>query len=397
MDPAAAALSGHDHARRPARGPEALYGRRRAHGGLSVSVVTQSDIRPGLFRALLDDLGELGVSGPRARASLTATLSVVLSVTVALWLHLDNAWWAGISGFMVSQATSAASFKKGLQRISGTALGAAAAFLAMRWIAYDHVASYLFLFFFTLVGVLGYEVKRNGYAWLLAAVTAGMIVLMSLEQPMVTLHAAVYRTAEVAIGTFVAMLVAFALADDAQNEIAEPEPPGFLGADRAALLHATRSALSVMLIPIVWDWLELPMSGAQMGITAIVVSAVPALGTPPSILLSTVVTRGLHRIVGCLIGGAAALFCLMIPLTSFLPWLLALAGGVWIAMHIQTSARGTGYVGTQISIAFIMTLVQGFGPPLSIWPGAERFAGILIGLVILLLVSLVLWPSEEKA
>jgi uncharacterized membrane protein YccC len=363
-----------------------------------VSAAAQEDAKaqPGLAAALLNELRELSLSGPRAKTCIITTLSVVISVVVALWLHLDNAWWAGISGFMVSQATSDASFRKGLLRIGGTVAGAAAAFFAMRWIAYNHFACYLFLLIFTMVGVLGFELKRNAYAWLLAAVTADMIVLMSLEQPLETLHAAVYRAAEVVIGTIVAMLLSFALADDGAGETAQAEPPGFLGADRAALLHATRSGVSVMLIPIVWSWLELPMSGAQMGVTSIVVSAVPVLGTPPSILLSTVVTRALHRIVGCLIGGAAALFCLMIPLTDFLPWLLALAGGVWIATHIQSSARGVGYVGTQISLVFIMTLVQGFGPPLSVWPGAERFAGIMIGLVILLLVSLVLWPSETQ-
>ncbi len=356
-----------------------------------------AEARRSLYAVLIDELSDLSFAGPRARVSLIATLSVVISVVVALALRLDNAWWAGISGFIVSQATSAASFKKGAQRISGTALGALTAFIAMRWIAYDHVACYLFLLLFTTIGVLGYEVKRNAYAWLLSAVTADMIVLMSIEQPSETLHAAVYRTAEVAIGTIVAMLVAFALADAAPDDGPDPEPPGFLGADSAALLHAARSGVSVMLIPIVWSWLELQMSGAQMGITAIVVSAVPALGAAPSILLSIVITRALHRIVGCLIGGVAALFCLMIPLTAFLPWVLALAGGVWIATHIQSSLRGVSYVGTQISVAFILTLVQGFGPPLSVWPGAERLAGVMIGLVTLLVVTLVLWPSEAKA
>jgi uncharacterized membrane protein YccC len=358
-----------------------------------------SGAKRSLVASLIAELRELTVTGPKAKTCLIATLSVVLSVLAALYLHLDNAWWAGISGFIVSQATSAASFKKGLQRIGGTAAGAAVAFVAMRWIAYDHVACYLFLLICTFVGVLGFEVSRNGYAWLLSAVTADMIVLMSLLQPTQTLHAAVYRTAEVAIGTVVAMLLTFMLADDAPDARLDPapEPPGFAGADAPALLHAARSGVSVMLIPLVWSWLNLPAFGAQMGVTAIVVSAVPALGTPPSILLSTVVTRALHRIVGCLIGGVAALLCLVAPLTTFLPWLLALAGGVYVATHIQSSARGISYVGTQISIVFIMTLVQGFGPPSSIWPGVDRFAGIMIGLMVLLVVSLVLWPTETRA
>jgi len=363
-----------------------------------VSAAPRNDGWRDMFAALRDEIAEFSFTGPRARPCLIATLSVVLSIVVALAMRLDNAWWAGISGFMVSQATSAASIKKGLQRIAGTVLGAALAFVAMRWIGYDHVACYLFLLIVTTVGVLGYEIERNAYAWLLFAVTADMIVLMSIERPMETLHVAVYRTAEVVIGTLVAMATAYALETESVDESAPaaPEPASLLDAGLPALLHALRSGISVMLIPLVWSWLERPSLGAQMGVTAIVVAAVPAIGTAPSALLSVVVTRALHRIVGCLIGGAAALFCLMLPLTAFLPWLIALSGGVWIATHIQFSARGVGYVGTQISVAFIMTLVQGFGPPQSVWPGIDRFAGVLLGLTILLVVSLLLWPSEEK-
>lgn len=353
----------------------------------------------GVFSALLDEIGELGWSGPRGQACLIATLSVVLSTIVALELQLDNAWWAGISGFMVSQATSAASFTKGMQRIAGTAIGATIAFFVMRWIAYDHVACYLFLLFFTTVGVLGFEVERNGYAWLLASVTADMIVQMSLEEPLATLHVAVCRTAEVSIGTLVAMLTTSALAGEDEPQASAAPPIGLrsiFGAGLPALLHALRSGLSVMLIPLVWSCLDLPLLGAQGGVTAIVVAAVPVLRAKPSILLSVVVTRAIHRIFGCVIGGAAALACLMIPLTCFLPWVIALAGGVWIATHIQSSARGVGYIGTQMSLVYIMMLVQGFGPPATIWPGLDRFAGIMLGLTILLLVSLVLWPTEEK-
>lgn len=353
----------------------------------------------GFFPSLREDLAELGFGGERGRLCLIATLSVVISTVIALELQLDNAWWAGISGFMVSQATSAASFRKGIQRIAGTAIGAAIAFFVMRWIAYDHLFCYAFLLVFTTVGVLGFELEDNGYAWLLAAVTADMIVLMSLQQPLLTLHVAVYRFAEISIGTIVAMLVAYALADDAPPAPAAP-PAGFRSlfeAGAPALLHAVRTGISVMLIPLIWSWLDLPAVGAQMGVTAIVVGAVPVLGTKPSGLLSVVVTRALHRLIGCALSGAAALLCLMIPLTSFLPWILTLAAGAWIATHIQASPRGIGYAGTQMSLAFIMTLVQGSGPPASIWPGLDRFAGILLGLTILLFVSLILWPGEPEA
>jgi uncharacterized membrane protein YccC len=356
-----------------------------------------TDAPPGLFRALVADMAELDVAGPRAAAALATTLSVVLAVLAALALRLDGVWWAGISGFMVSQSTGAASIEKGLQRIAGTAAGAALAFIVMRWIAYDHLAARLFLLSVTTVGVLGFE-TRHGYAWLLGAATAAMIVLMSLEHPEQTLHVAVYRFADVGIGSLIAMLVALALAETPASAPAPAtQTPGFLDATSPARLAAASAGVSVMLIPSVWSALHLPMSAAQMGVTAIVVAAVPAAGVSPAELFATALTRALHRLLGCFIGGAAALLLLMIPLASLLPWLLCLAGGVFIAAHLQTSARGIGYVGVQAGVVFIMTLVQGQGPPQSIWPGAERFAGMALSLAILFVVSLLLWPAAADA
>jgi hypothetical protein len=70
-----------------------------------------------------------------------------------------------------------------------------------------------------------------------------------------------------------------------------------------------------------------------------------------------------------------------------------LTAGIWIAAHVQASQRGIGYVGTQGAVVFISTLVQGWGPPASIFPGLDRFAGISGGLLILLAVSWLTAPS----
>lgn len=51
-------------------------------------------------------------------------------------------------------------------------------------------------------------------------------------------------------------------------------------------------------------------------------------------------------------------------------------------------------MGTQATVVFIMTLVQGFGPPESIWPGLDRLSGIMFGLLLLLVVSLLLSALE---
>ena len=100
--------------------------------------------------------------------------------------------------------------------------------------------------------------------------------------------------------------------------------------------------------------------------------------------------------MGCIIGGIMALGCLALQVTS-VPWWLAMIGaGVWMGMHVQVGTHGVGYVGTQAVIGFIVTMIQGAAPPNSIMPGVDRFAGILGGFFILMVVSLVLRPSDEK-
>jgi uncharacterized membrane protein YccC len=106
--------------------------------------------------------------------------------------------------------------------------------------------------------------------------------------------------------------------------------------------------------------------------------------------------RGIHRILGCLLGGIAGLACLALSVQSFGLWLLMLTAGVWAAAHVQGSTRGIGYVGTQAAVVFITTLVQDWGPPSSIFPGIERLAGIAGGLVILFVITVVTAPSTRK-
>ena len=193
------------------------------------------------------------------------------------------------------------------------------------------------------------------------------------------------------IGTAAAMLAATLFAPD--EAAVPPQVSGFtdlLGANRPALLHALRSGITVMLIPLVGTVLDLP-GLPQMDVTAAAVMAVqPPRGFEDH---TSFVTRALQRVGGCLIGGAVALLLLAMPLTNFLLWLLALTVGVIRRRAIAIEPAGIGYAGTQATVVYIMTLVQGVGPPTSLLPGIERFVGITGGITVLLIVSLVLWPT----
>jgi uncharacterized membrane protein YccC len=366
---------------------------RAEHLGVSTSLLGAVALaRTGLWK----ELTEIDVAGPRAQQASMAALAVAISVTVACTMHLPEPWWAAISGFISTQATRPASVTKGVLRIIGTVVGAAAALLLVGWLAYDQVACCVALFIVCTIGILALNVSPHGYAWLFFSVTFSLVLLMSLVDPLNAFDFAAYRTFEVVIGTIAAIIVATTLAPEGSVGGAAA-PPGWtdlLGARWPAVLHAVRGGIAVAVIPVLWSYFYLPGLSATATTVASVL-AVPVLADHPLDSDRKMVERAIHRLLGCFVGGIAALALLAIPLTEFLPWLVSLAAGTWLFAFIQSSSRGIGYLGTQAAVVFMLTLVQGDGAPTSIMPALDRFAGITIGMTTLFVVCLLLEPATD--
>ena len=168
-----------------------------------------------------------------------------------------------------------------------------------------------------------------------------------------------------------------------------------MGAQWPAVLHGARSAIAVVIVLVVWLMIDLPQV-TEMAITVAVVMSAPVVADAGIGTRHAVAQRALHRFIGCLLGGLVALGCLALNVTSFAWWLAMIGASVWIGAQIQVGKHGVGYVGTQAAFVFIVTLIQGAAPPDSIMPGVDRFIGITGGLGILLIVSLLIWPSDEE-
>ena len=154
------------------------------------------------------------------------------------------------------------------------------------------------------------------------------------------------------------------------------------------MLHACRGGLTVMTLPLLLNWLA-PLGSSTLAVTAVAVMAVPttAVQEPDG---RTVVQRAVYRLVGCALGALLGLLCLYWIGQNFLVWVLLLMGGVWLSSQIQTGSTGISYVGIQAGFAFLLSMVQGQGPPLSPIPGIDRFAGITAGLAVLLIITMVM-------
>jgi uncharacterized membrane protein YccC len=356
--------------------------------------------------ALSTELRSLEPGGPRGTEALASALSVALAVLAALLLHSDEPWWAAISAWMVTRSSLAVALSRGVMRIIGSAAGATIAVIILGLFAYDPLPFCLCLFAMAFVGLFGFAKSRHGYAWLISAITGNLVMLIALDQPQTAFTIAVNRIADVTIGTTAALLVTYllpALAGTPGTSAASsssPLPPMFWSRRHAReferwlrenwplILHACRGGLTVMLLPPLMNWLA-PLGSSTMAVTAVAVMAIPttAVREPDG---RAVVQRAVYRLVGCALGALLGLFCLYWVGSDFPLWLLLLMAGVWLDSQIQSGSTGINYVGTQAGLAFLLSMIQGQGPPLSPLPGLDRFAGIIAGLVVLLIITMVI-------
>jgi uncharacterized membrane protein YccC len=370
---------------------------RRVTAGIAADAADGVRLIGRIFTLFGQEISDLVFDTTRWRQCLMAALVVPLAITLALLLELDSVWWSGISGFMTVLATGSASLERGFIRIGATTAGVIVAAIFARWLPYDHVLLALFLAVTVFLGTVGMVVSPHGMAWLLGTITVNMVLLAGLDDPLSIPNIAFDRWSEVTVGVAASALVTNLIAPGGATA---PAPPAagwrrLLDDDWPVTLQGVRAAISVVILLFVWLWLELP-EFQQMAITVAVVMAAPGAGGVAVVSRHAVAERALHRFIGCLIGGVAALGCLALSITAFMPWLLIIAAAMWICMHLQTSRRGVGYLGTQAAMVFIVTLAQGAGPPSSLLPGIDRFVGITGGLLVLMVVSVALWPHLDE-
>jgi uncharacterized membrane protein YccC len=365
--------------------------------------------------ALARELGALEWRGPRGLEAAEATAAVTLAVLAALALHSDEPWWAGISAFMVTRAAPGVALLRGVMRVAGSIVGAVAALVVLRLFVYQSLPFLLCLFLLSCTGLFGFATSRYGYAWIVGAVTACLVILMSFDAPQSAFTTAVDRVAEVMIGTAASVVVCGLMPAPTGGPAApatpllDPPPLAFwrrrygtdlrrwLPANAPLVVHAGRGGLTVMLMPALAEWLA-PVSPVTMGVTVVMVMSIP---TTAIVVADTgaIIEKAAHRLIGCLLGALVGLVCLAFVGTDFLLWMALIAAGIWLCSQIQTGATGMSYIGTQAMFAYLMSMVQGQSPPDTISPGFERLVGVTAGLAVLLVVTLIfsLIPLAQPA
>jgi uncharacterized membrane protein YccC len=345
---------------------------------------------PDLITRLSDDLAgdlrALSLSGPRARGALRTALATVLATLVALALHLDNPWWAAITGMVIVQADRTATLARSVDRVIGTTIGAAIGYLGAAAVA-DHL-----LFLSLVAGCTGFviyaqERAEHSYAFLLGGVTVVLVLFGSLAQPGAAFHLAVYRALEIYVGVAVACFVDFALAEPAAGSTAAPRPGIWTPPiDRELASIAVAGGIAIALIPLIWEALDLPGLG-QTPITAFVI--LTAMRQEPG-------WKALTRAVGCLFGAIWGLAAMHLVGGSFVPWLFMLFVGLYLAAHVNHGRGDAAYVGLQAGIAIAVAMVQGLGPSADIAPAVNRLVGVFGGILVVSICHPLLAPIVRR-
>ncbi len=147
-------------------------------------------------------------------------------------------------------------------------------------------------------------------------------------------------------------------------------------------LKTTAAALICYLIYTALDWQDIH--------TAMITCYVAALGTT-----GETVHKLALRIIGCLIGALMGVLSIIfiIPHMNDIGQLMALVFGcILLAAWVSCGSERIAYAGVQVGLAFLLTVLQGFGPSTDLGVALDRVLGILLGNLVVYVIFTQLWP-----
>jgi multidrug resistance protein MdtO len=150
---------------------------------------------------------------------------------------------------------------------------------------------------------------------------------------------------------------------------------------------ALKATMAAMLCYIAYTAVDWP------GIhTCMITCVIVALGSA-----GATIQKATLRLVGCAIGGAAALASIVfvVPhMTSIAELALLVAAVTAPAAWIAMGSERTAYVGLQLAFAFYLAVLQGYVPSTDVTEARDRLVGIIFGVVVMALVFTYVWPER---
>jgi uncharacterized membrane protein YccC len=139
---------------------------------------------------------------PSVAHSIRTAVAATVSVVVARWVQMPEAYWAAIATVVVMQSSLGATLTLSLERIVATAVGASVGAVEANYFGSNLAAFMLAIF---CLGVLSFAFRLEKTAYRYASVTLTIIVLIPRANPAWTV--ALHRFIEVSVGIVVALAV----------------------------------------------------------------------------------------------------------------------------------------------------------------------------------------------
>jgi uncharacterized membrane protein YccC len=360
---------------------------------------------------MLAELRLVSLRGARGALCAQTVASVVLAVYLADVFHLKERWWVALSAYVLIRADPALVFRRSLERLAGTVVGAlgglllAVAIFPHAWLV---IAALALVAGLGIYGMLG---SRYAYSWVLGTVTALMVLSDASAVASLT-QLARGRIVDVAVGvlaTAVISVVALLLArllhgGDASagastpvaRHAVEPVAPGIAPLRSMRIVQAMQGAGAIAILAVANHVHALP-NVAQSMVSVVAVLLVPVSVLKDGHVAAAVHVRMFNRFLGCFC--AALLAAPLLPLIGHVPvlCLAVLGAGVWLAAHVQAGSAQVSYIGTQFGVGFIMIFVQDRAWSTDPSAALQRLLGIVGALVVLAATMAVFSVRGRKA
>ena len=305
------------------------------------------------------------------------------TAAITILLQFQDPFWSVITVIVLYTESNEHPILKASWRLFGTIIGAIVGVMLCIFLINNSALLLLSLFIIAMISAYCAFNTRHSYAFILGGATCLMVIFPSWTSPSALIDVAIWRSAEVVLGVLIVTADYILIKRNNSNN-----------SDGAAIVSSNHFAQSLsisigcLLTAIVC--LLFSLQGGAIGIiTAFVLSLIQNSGKQ--------MIKGAERIVGCIIGAAMGLLCLILISHSFSSLLFIILVATFIYACFHYTHPLFPYTKLQAIVAFLVALLPSTNilTP-TIWPALERVSGILIGLVIITVLNFFLISNEPK-
>jgi uncharacterized membrane protein YccC len=321
--------------------------------------------------------------GTRIVDGIECVLSVLLAIVIAHWIGAKHISWAAFSGYMVMRGHVRESMVRGGLRVMGTLIGSAMALAVVPAVASSWWLAAISSALIGSLAMYGAMTQLRSYAWWLWGLTYEMILMDQMENPQSILTSFAYtRIIEVIAGTIACLIISSLSTITLRRRwpaAPSPAPAQYLW-QPVAFRHSIQCGLALALLPVIQHFFDIRET-AQSAVSIMAVMLIPVTSIRATGLVPVSKKIGL-RVIGCVAGALLSAVILHFSHHNSMLLLLGTAVGVFIGRQIENGRHSIIYLGTQFTLAVLVTLVPDRYNDADIVPALNRLYGILVGLAV---------------